>query len=184
MGLKRVNKVSYSAGLLDVFVATQLLPAPEIFLVTDGVFTFYTNQAHHISQSYFTEKPFWVKLALYSFLNLPNKLPYLVDGIQYTHTGDNFILQYNYNFMSTDVRLHLYTTISSSSFFCESLSTVYPSSVWLERELSDFSGLIFQGLTDSRRLLLDYFQHKQTYKTHTDNDRTYNNTSYEVLFNF
>jgi NADH:ubiquinone oxidoreductase 27 kD subunit len=41
-----------------------------------------------------------------------------------------------------------------------SLTQVYASSVWLERELSEFFGIYFSGLLDSRRLLLDYTKPK------------------------
>ena len=184
MGLKKFNKTFSNVGLLGTLSSTRLLPTPEIFLVTAGISTFYKDQGHHISQNYFTEKSFWVKLSLYNLISLPNKLPYIVDGLQYTHIGSKLVLQYNYNFMSSDIRLHIHTNISSANFFCNSLSGIYPSTVWLERELSDFTGLVFQGLTDSRRLLLDYFQEKQTYKSHIHNEKSYNNATYEVLLNF
>lgn len=38
------------------------------------------------------------------------------------------------------------------------LSTLISSVVWLEREVSEFSYILFIGLLDSRRLLKDYAQ--------------------------
>jgi Ni,Fe-hydrogenase III component G len=55
----------------------------------------------------------------------------------------------------------LITSSQVSSLYNDSVSKIIPSSVWLERELSDFSGLSFFGLIDTRRLLLDYLETKQ-----------------------
>ena len=62
-----------------------------------------------------------------------------------------------------------------------SVSPVYASCVWLERELSDFTNINFIGLTDTRRLLLDYFEEKTLWETHISNDKNYNNTIYDIL---
>lgn len=123
--------------------------------------TVYKTQSHHLVQTYFFEKNFWVKGCLYLLLRVPNNLPYIVDGVQFVGLGKNLTIQYNYNSMLTETRLHVYTEVFESSFNCQSISCLFSSNVWLERELSEFTGLTFEGLLDSRRLLLDYFQEKQ-----------------------
>jgi NADH-quinone oxidoreductase subunit C len=46
--------------------------------------------------------------------------------------------------------------IVKSNATVSSLSTVYPSSNWLERESFDMFGVVFEGHTDLRRILTDY----------------------------
>ncbi len=160
------------------------LPNPELFLMSGIINIFYKEQSHYLGQIYYIEKNFWAKSSLYLSLVLPNKLPYVVDGLQYCDLSNNLKLQYNFNFMLTDTRLHIYTKILENNFTCNSISCIFLSCVWLERELSDFTGLLFEGLLDNRRLLLDYFQDKQYWKTHIANERSYSNLVYEVSLNF
>ncbi len=157
---------------------------PEMFLSFGVVRALYKNQSRYLSQIYYVEKKSWTKTSLYLYLCVPHKLPYVVDGLQYRRDGATLTLQYNYNFMLTDTRLHLYTEVSESQFFCESISGLFPSTIWLERELSEFTGLVFEGLQDNRRLLLDYFHEKHSPQTHVDNERSYSNVIYEVSLNF
>lgn len=56
----------------------------------------------------------------------------------------------------------------------DSLSYLYPSSVWAERELKEMTSVFVTGLKDSRRLLTDYFEkskEKFEYKTASYNLR-------------
>jgi len=63
--------------------------------------------------------------------------------------------------MLSDARSSVVTKLSTKNFSILTTSTIYHSSIWLERELSDFTGIDFKGLTDTRRLLLDYFEDKR-----------------------
>lgn len=62
--------------------------------------------------------------------------------------------------MLFDNRTNIHTVIALKDFSLNSVSSVYQSCIWLERELSDFTNINFIGLTDTRRLLLDYFEKK------------------------
>lgn len=129
VGLDRNFKVSADRKYSSLFTSTQLISTLEIFLVGDSVSTYYKDCGQHTTQHYYAEKLFLVKLALYNLISLPNKLPYIVDGIQYTYTSVDLILQYNFNFMINDLRLHVHTQISATNRYCNSLSTVYPSTI-------------------------------------------------------
>lgn len=82
--------------------------------------------------------------------------------------------------MFWDSRFSCVTFIDSASFCVPSSSYSFKSTIWLERELSDFTGLNFENLLDTRRLLLDYFEDKQMQQTHISNDKNYNNVIYDV----
>jgi Ni,Fe-hydrogenase III component G len=84
--------------------------------------------------------------------------------------------------MVDDTRLSIFTCLSSLSPQVNSVSTVFSSTVWLERELQEFSGISFLGLSDTRRLLLDYLEHKGFCQTHLGNDKNFNNNFYDVIF--
>lgn len=45
----------------------------------------------------------------------------------------------------------------------KSISNIYPSSIWIERELKEMNNIFFIDLKDSRRLLTDYFQFEQNF---------------------
>jgi len=62
--------------------------------------------------------------------------------------------------MLSDNRCSVYTNVSRDDFSLLTITSVFKSSVWLERELADFTGLNFIGLLDTRRLLLDYFEQR------------------------
>lgn len=55
-----------------------------------------------------------------------------------------------------------------------SLSNIYSSFTWVERELKEFSDLLFAGLKDTRRLLTDY-------TVATSDYTSYKTTSYDGL---
>ena len=71
-------------------------------------------------------------------------------------------------FLSSE-RLHVVTSVFGLTNQVGSISNIFQSTTWVERELKEFSGLIFNNLRDSRRLLTDYTHHynlfTQTYKT-------------------
>jgi len=45
-----------------------------------------------------------------------------------------------------------------------SISNIFKLTIWLERELSEFTGLFFIKTVDSRKLLLDYLDVKEKNK--------------------
>ena len=161
-----------------------ILPSFEVFLLGGSTTCLFKHKSKYINQIYFINKSYWSKTALYQYMVLPSKLTYVVDGLQFFHSDRLLILQYNYSFFLRDIRVSLFTNIAINGYSCVSLSSIFLSTIWLERELSEFSGLFFEGLSDSRRLLIDYFQRKRYPRTHIDNERSYSDLTYEVSLNF
>lgn len=65
----------------------------------------------------------------------------------------------------------LVTTVKNTTSI-DSLSPIFRSAVWLERELKEFSNIFVKSLIDIRRLLTDYCTYKdahQVYKTNSYN---------------
>ena len=117
-------------------------------------------------------------------IQIPNKLLYVADGLQFPTAVGSWVVQFNTNGMLTDSRLHLATVLPVSDYSLITSSTLFRSSTWLERELSDFTNIYFSGLTDTRRLLLDYFEEKQVCQTHVSNDKNFNNNLYDVNLSY
>lgn len=64
------------------------------------------------------------------------------------------LLKNNFNFFYGS-RINIFFFISEKNFVY-SLSNIYKSSNWLEREIWDFFGIFFYNHTDLRRILTDY----------------------------
>ena len=133
--------------------------------------------------SIFIEKTYWTKMLLLQKCNLAHTIFYVVDGIQY-NSSNNTTIQFNCNSMATDVRLNIYTLINELDHKISSVSTVFPSTNWLERELSEFTNVFFYNSPDTRRLLLDYFQNKREVYTYSSKGNSYSSVYYDVVFNY
>ncbi len=158
-------------------------PTP-FYLLNQTSFCLITNPMHYFTQHYHVSKNLWSKFFILFKLDTPYRLPYVVDGIQFATPGNVWIVQFNLNTMLTDERTTVHTSVKPSSFYIPTSSTAFKSCVWLERELSDFTNINFLGLTDTRRLLLDYFESKQVWSTHVSNDKNFNNTLYDVCLSY
>ena len=86
------------------------------------------------------------------------QLKSLVDLFAYDLPGRSFrygavyiFLSYLYNF-----RLKLFTRLPEGKPVLASVSSIFASSFWLEREVWEFFGIFFKGHSDLRRLLTDY----------------------------
>lgn len=123
----------------------------------------------------------WYRSAILRKFQLPNNLLYIVDGSQFTNNIDDVIVMYNYNSMLSDENFVFYTEISNDFFALKSLNSLFKSTVWLERELSDFTNLSFLQTKDSRRLLIDYTEVRSDFSTHTENFKAYTNIYYDIL---
>lgn len=153
---------------------------------------FLLNYTHYcvdsLSKYYFktiyVDRFFWVKPFLYSLLDLSNLSFYLIDGVQFKYKDRHLIVQYNSNTMLTSNHLNFFTTIPLACLNLISIASLLRSSTWLERELSEFSGITFLGLLDTRKLLLDYFEFKQIWQTHIGNDKYYNSNLYDITLIF
>ena len=169
---KEVMKINYQP-LLEHFL-----------LVNTSASVVYSFNSNWVSSTFYIEPHYWAKSALLVRLNLPNKSTYMVDGIQFSLNTTSVNFQYNFSSFAVDSRISFFTTIPLQKLELVSICSIFPSSSWLERELSDFTNIYFLGLLDTRRLLLDYFQDKKLWETHIKSYKSYSNTFYEVVFNY
>lgn len=171
-----VSKPAYSKLSSNVFGTYQFLL---------NFYQCYSEKdSRYFSKLLFLKKSFWLRFYLLSALQLPCSLFFVLDGVQYNTSSNNWVVQYNCSSMSTDERVSTFTFVPYQQFFVSSVSSLFSSTTWLERELSDFSGLNFLGLSDTRRLLLDYFDVRCSWQTHIGNDKNYNNNLYDIFLNF
>jgi hypothetical protein len=156
---------------------------PQI-LFGQTLYFLYDTRSRYFLKTVFIDKYLWPKYFLAASLQLPCPLFFVVDGVQYVNTSFSWTFQFNSSTMSTDDRTNVFTKVYSNSFWLPSISSIFSSALWLERELSDFTGINFVGLLDTRRLLLDYFEEKQVWQTHISNDKNFNNTLYDSFLSF
>lgn len=80
-----------------------------------------------------------------------------------------------YSCFLTSERLNIVANLKNAKIL-PTISNIFKSTTWTERELMEFNVLKFSNITDSRRLLTDYTYHQvltlQTYKT----------TSYDLIY--
>ena len=153
---------------------------------------FLLNSTHYcvdvFSKYYFKaiyiDRFFWIKPFLYSLLDLSNNSFYVIDGAQFRYRDSHFVIQFNCNTMASSNHLNFFSMLPLVSLVITSISSLFKSSGWLERELSEFTGIVFLGLFDTRRLLLDYFESKYPWQGHIGNDRSYNSNLYDITLNF
>ena len=142
------------------------------------------SNSRHFSKSIFISNEVWFRFFYMFLLNLPNLLNHLVDGLIFINKQTHLVIQYNLNSMLNDSRVSIITNIKSNSPHILSISKIFYSVVWLERELQEFSGVSFLYLTDTRRLLLDYLESKCFRQTHVGNDKNFNNNIYDITLNY
>jgi len=142
------------------------------------------NKSRSYCTTFYLNKNFWSKFIAYTNLSVPCKLTHITDGIQFISSSDFLTLQFNINSMICDSKIQLISNIQIRNSQMLTVSSLYSSTVWLERELSDFSNINFTGLSDTRRLLLDYLEHKQFRQTHNLIDKNFNNNYYDVFLSY
>lgn len=184
-----MRTMSFNFSLKYIFSAQKssgvaaLIEFNDRFLLTNSMVSVYTVSNKYCLQLNYVERELWAKNFLLQKICIPNKLAYIVDGVQFSSENE-LVVQYNCNSMLSDLRVNYYTELSRSSLSLVSVSTIYSSACWLERELSDFTNIFFLNASDTRRLLLDYFQVKQEVSTHINNEKSFSNMFYEVIFNY
>ena len=67
-----------------------------------------------------------------------------------------FVLFYNFHNLLQHTRQFLTTVKITASFKIKSVTDLFPNANWLERELSELYGVIFEGKFDTRNLMLQY----------------------------
>ena len=107
---------------------------------------FFRNELF-LSNSYLTENLSLDTLKFTSFNNILNNF----------FNKQRLVLFYSYYFYDIKVKLHIILILS---FFnkegINSIDKIYRNSNWLEREVSEMSGVHFINKKDIRKLLLDY----------------------------
>ena len=178
------NKNFYTAGLYQREIHlnhNQFLP---YFLVNQYLMVLVSNDSKYFNNILYLDKNYWAKFFTLTKLTFPTHLTAIVDGIQYSSTQSEHTVQFNTTQFLNDTRLSVYTNVPRVDYCLPTTSCVYKSSVWLERELSDFTGINFTGLVDTRRLLLDYFEPKMGWQTHISNDKNFNETLYDIMLSY
>lgn len=70
-------------------------------------------------------------------------------------TGQRFMLKYTFMSLNNQNYINFYIPLREKVYFF-SLEKIISSTVWLQREIWDMYGILFQGATDLRRILTDY----------------------------
>lgn len=86
---------------------------------------------------------------------------------------DSYIFLANFESFLSTFRINIYTLLNSK-LLLPSLSKLFSNTIWLEREILDFSNITFFNLVDTRRLLIDYTQKRQYPSNTIIYDYTYN----------
>jgi NADH-quinone oxidoreductase subunit C len=76
-------------------------------------------------------------------------------GVDWPDRAERFDVVYNLLSVSLNQRLRVIVTTDESTPV-PSVSTVWPSATWWEREAWDLFGIVFSGQPDLRRILTDY----------------------------
>ncbi len=81
----------------------------------------------------------------------------LVDlcGMDWPERGERFEVVYNLLSLSLNRRVRVILRTDEQAPV-PSVAAIYPCATWYEREAWDMYGILFEGLTDHRRLLTDY----------------------------
>jgi NADH-quinone oxidoreductase subunit C len=102
-------------------------------------------------------------LARFLFQDEELKFQFLTDltGVHYPDPNDELGVVYHYHNLYKNVRLRIKAFFPKTDPVIDSLTPVFSSANWMERETFDFYGILFQGHPDLRRILnvddLGYF---------------------------
>lgn len=99
---------------------------------------------------------FAYELPLSNSINSPINPSNVTNSLLYSNST---IVVYNFHNLTFQERFFLFCVDSSprfSSFRLNSVAELYPNASWLEREVSEFHGIIFNNKKDLRNLMLQY----------------------------
>ncbi|HVL91508.1 MAG TPA: NADH-quinone oxidoreductase subunit C [Actinomycetota bacterium] len=77
-----------------------------------------------------------------------------VDYLGIAPDEDRFMVAYHLYSFRRNERLRLRAFVPDGDERIESVATVWPSANWMEREVYDFFGIVFEGHPDLRRILM------------------------------
>lgn len=166
---------------LNSYITVDSKSVASLPFVSSQVHHSFLNKSEPYTKVTFITPADLLPCAYHKLLDLPNNLPYLLDGVQFKVSPNDYLFQYNLNSMSTDSLDIICVKTSLLNFELNSISHIFESASWLERELSEFTGVLFYNSRDSRRLLLDYTEAKNFNETHRFEWRDFSNIYYEIL---
>ena len=108
-------------------------------------------------------------LARFLFQDEELKFQFLTDltGIHYPDPNDELGVVYHFHNLYKNVRLRIKSFFPKTDPIIASLTPVFSSANWMERETFDFYGILFQGHPDLRRILnvddLGYYPMRKEY---------------------
>ncbi|TAH27267.1 MAG: NADH-quinone oxidoreductase subunit C [Cytophagales bacterium] len=123
-------------------------------------------------------------LEIMNYLYLDPKLSFtfLTDltGVHFPEPKDELGVVYHLHNLPANIRLRIKTFFPKSDSVIDSLTSLFSSANFMERETYDFFGIIFKGHPNLKRILnvddLDYFPLRKEYaledSTRTDKDDT------------
>lgn len=151
------------------------------FLSEEFLHIFFKITGSNLLLTYYSSKSNLFRLMfLHKSINFC-KGPYIVDAAQFSNTLKTSTLVYTLNCMLDDKVFNINIDINRDLYIVSTLTTLYKSSIWLERELSEFTGLVFSGSLDSRRLLMDYTDCKGSTTIQNLDLKIFSNSWYEVI---
>ena len=105
----------------------------------------------------FTEKSSLINLIKLLKLHFSFKFTQLIDicGVDYLDKKDRFEVVYNFISLFYNFRIRI-KILTNEYEAIPSISSLFSSSLWLEREVWDTYGVFFSNHPDLRRLLTDY----------------------------
>jgi NADH-quinone oxidoreductase subunit C len=77
-----------------------------------------------------------------------------VDFLGVAPAAERFLIAYHFLSLSQNVRLRLRVFLAEGDETVPSVTGVYPTAEWQEREAYDFFGIVFEGHPDLRRILM------------------------------
>lgn len=150
------------------------------FLSYDSILIFFKHNLYLLNIIFYVKSLNWFRHFLLSRLCLPNNLTFIVDGAQFVNNPNNTVILFNSNSLLIDNSFSVYTDINYFNYSLNSLNILFKSSIWLERELSDFTDMTFIQTKDTRRLLIDYTEIRADFDTHGNSLKTYSNMLYDL----
>jgi NADH-quinone oxidoreductase subunit C len=77
-----------------------------------------------------------------------------VDGLGDPAVRDRFLVALHLYSFTHNLRLRLRVAVPEGDETCPSVTSVWPTANWHEREIFDFFGIVFEGHPDLRRILM------------------------------
>lgn len=128
-----------------------------------------SNEVSYGMLSITVDRSIVLDLARFLFQDEELKFQFLTDltGVHYPDPNDELGVVYHFHNLYKNVRLRIKAFFPKTDPIIASLTPVFSSANWMERETFDFYGILFQGHPDLRRILnvddLGYYPMRKEY---------------------